>query len=281
MKCAWQEYLTLLPSWLRAQIEGDCDKQLLELRLRRDKPPELIYKKERKWLKQPIRDKDLEACINIACRYSPWSTETVNNFYITAQGGHRIGICGTVNMDNGAIKGIRDITSIAIRVSKDFPGIAAGAPVKGSTLILGAPGSGKTTLLRDLIRMRSEIRTETIAVVDEREEIFPKSGGHFCYSTGKSVDILHGCPKSQGIDRLLKVMTPDVIAIDEITSRSDCMAILSAGWCGVDLLATAHAVSVSDLKQRAIYRPILESKLFSDVMVLDKSKNWHTEKLYS
>ena len=225
------------------------------------------------WGKRSIQGEDLNFVVNIASRYSPWAAQSVAQGYITAPGGHRIGLCGDAVVQNGCMTGIRTIRSLCIRIARDFPGIAdKAAEFQGSILLLGPPGSGKTTLLRDLIRQISG--SETVAVVDERGELFPQG----CFTWGKSMDVLTGCSKIQGIDTVLRTMGPETIAVDEITAGEDCEALLRAGWCGVRLLATAHAASVEDLKNRALYRPLLETRLFEHILVLRRDKSWREER---
>ena len=146
--------------------------------------------------------------------------------------------------------------------------------MEGNLLILGAPGSGKTTLLRDYIRQRS--RRSAVCVVDERRELFPEG-----FSRGENTDILSGVDKPRGIDMVLRSMGPQMIAMDEVTSKADCEALLRAAWCGVRLLATAHADSVEDLRTRSVYRPLAETGLFSKAVVLDRSRNWRVEEVMS
>ena len=88
------------------------------------------------------------------------------------------------------------------------------------------------------------------------------------------MDVITGCGKGKGIDLLLRTMGPRYIAVDEITSEQDCAALTHAGWCGVRLLATAHAETVEDLYNRPIYRPLLAGKLFNHVLVLSRDKSW-------
>lgn len=278
MKCAWQELLGILPLWLRRQTEKLDYSSLHEIRLRLGQPPEAVTAKGSIRLQQSVYPEDLQFCINIASEYSPWNASTAALGYITAPGGHRIGICGDIVMQNGQIKGTRTATSLCIRVAKDIMHCAAGADTGGSILIIGRPGSGKTTLLRDLIRRRSEGGNHVV-VVDEREEIFPKACGEFIFPTGISTDVMSGCPKTVGIDMALRCMGPDTIAIDEITAQKDCDAILMAGWCGVDLLATAHAGSVEELYTRPVYAPIVETGLFSAVLMLKQDKSWTLERM--
>lgn len=280
MRCAWEAFISLLPHWLRKSVDEQGSGTLQELRLRLNSPPELITAKGNMTLQRCICADDLCFCINAASRYSPWTATTMAQGYLTAPGGHRIGVCGNAVMVNGIMTGISTATSLCLRVARDFPGIASKVKChSGSVLIIGKPGSGKTTLLRDLIRQRSNFVEGSIAVVDERGEIFPSAQGQFCFATGRRTDILNGCKKSQGIQTVLRSMGPEVIALDEITAREDCEALLHAGWCGVKLLATAHAGSKQDLLQRPVYRPILENKLFDTLLILHPDKSWHEERL--
>lgn len=274
MICPWKELLSILPPWLAQEVDTLRDATLQELRLRLGQPPQLILKENCFWLKRIVTGDDLNFCINTASRYSPWAAQSTEHGYITAPGGHRIGLCGTAIVHNAHMAGIRITTSLCIRVARDFPGLARRySSLSGSVLIIGPPGSGKTTLLRDLIRQVS--MTQTVAVVDERCELFPTGA----FIQGKAVDVLSGCPKTSGIDTLLRTMGPETIAVDEITSPEDCDALLQAGWCGVRLLATAHASSVSDLRNRPIYRPLINDHLFEHVLTMRRDKTLYEERM--
>jgi stage III sporulation protein AA len=217
---------------------------------------------------------DILTCINTASRYSPWAAGTISQGFLTAPGGHRIGICGEAVIKGGHMAGIRRITSLNIRVARDITGIAEGIPTDGSVLIVGAPGRGKTTLLRDLVRVISNDGGQ-VSVVDERCELFPGDD----FFPGVCTDILSGCGKREGITAVLRSMGPEWIAVDEITDVQDCEALLQAGWCGVKLLATAHADSVEDLKKRDAYRNLLESGLFRTVVVMKPDRRWELERM--
>ena len=245
--------------------------------MRQGAQPELVMAGESTWLNEIVTSDDITFTVNFASRYSPWSTATIRRGYITAPGGHRIGLCGDAIMQNGDMTGIRNPNALCIRIARDFPGIASKAPKEGSVLIIGRPGSGKTTLLRDLIRNRSNTGDGSVGVVDERGELFPVVEGSNAFEPGLRTDILTGCGKAHGIELLLRTMGPRCIAVDEITAEADCNAILNAGWSGVSLLATAHAENVGELRSRPIYRPMVNSGIFNRVLILQPDKCWKEE----
>ena len=268
MICEWTKLLDILPQWLAAEVDKYGKKDLQELRLRLGQVPELNLGERSLWLDRILCRDDLNFVFNTASQYSPWAATTVGEGFITACGGHRIGICGETVVKNGRMASIRKIHSLCIRVARDFPGISgSAATMSGSILLLGPPGSGKTTLLRDLLRRISQ--NETVAVVDQRGEIFPEG-----IVRGRRMDVLSGCGKAEGIEILLRTMGPTCIGVDEITSEADTQAMIRAGWCGVRLIATAHAASIEDLHTRNVYRPLTQMHLFDHILVLNHSKTW-------
>ena len=194
MMCQWQDFLNLVPKQIRKEVDRLGKDSLQELRLRIGYAPTLIFQDTKIWLENKVIFDDLTYCINVASEYSPWASATESCGYITAPGGHRVGICGVAAVDDEIIKSIRTPSSLCIRVARDFGGISDTHCLQsGSMLIIGRPGSGKTTLLRDLIRLRSDKFNECICVVDERGEIFPRDRNGFCFRTGKNTDIHKLC----------------------------------------------------------------------------------------
>ena len=279
MKCHWDALLSILPAALRSSVDKYEGNMLQEIRLRIDQPVELVSQKGTLTIPYLISKDDIRYCINISSKYSPWSAQTFQHGYITAPGGHRIGLCGTFIRNSTEASTLKDITSICIRISRDIPGLASNAVnLRGSTLIIGCPGSGKTTLLRDLIRQISN-SGQCVCVVDERQEIFPVWQGNFAYAVGKHTDVLGNCEKQSGIEMLLRAMGPMVIAVDEITTQGDTNALLKAGWCGVSLIATAHAYDQQDLYDRPVYQPIIRAGLFDNLIIMRRDKSWSWERM--
>ena len=278
MYCAWQAYLNILPVWMREEVDRLGVQSLLELRIRVDRHPDLITLKGKYSLQKKISPADISYCMNAVSNYSPWASTTIQCGYITATGGHRVGICGDVVIADGRISTIKNITSLCIRVARDFPGVGQkAAGIEESMLIIGAPGKGKSTLLRDLIRQKS--KNESVAVVDERKELFPTVGADFCFFPGLSTDVLSGCSKPLGMQMLIKTMNPSWIAVDEITEAEDCQGLIHAAWCGVKLLATAHAESIHDFLNRPVYKPLIQNSIFKKIIVMQSDKSWILERL--
>ena len=273
MICEWTKLLGILPGWLAAEVDKYGRKDLQELRLRLGQVPELNLGSRSLWLDRIVSKDDLSFVVNTASSYSPWAASSMREGYLTAAGGHRIGICGEAVMKDGTMETVRSIHSLCIRVARDYPGISGNtAFLTGSVLLLGPPGSGKTTLLRDLLRRISQ--NETVGVVDERCEILPEG-----ITRGRRMDVLTGCSKAEGIEILLRTMGPACIGVDEITSEGDTQALIRAGWCGVRLIATAHAATVEDLQCRPVYKPLTQKRLFDHILVLKRDKSWKEAKI--
>lgn len=273
MRCSWQELLAILPQWMQRDVDALGSQHLKEIRLRIDSPPELILNGKKHWMKRSIKRDDLNFVVNTASKYSPWAVVSSAQGFITIKGGHRIGICGEVIVKHGQLVGIREYSSLCIRVARDFQGIAAGLEnIDGSILILGPPGWGKTTLLRDMIRRIGD--SETIGVVDERGELFPAG-----FERGNCTDVLTGSPKEQGISMLLRTMGPSSIAVDEITDQQDTTALLHAANCGVRLIASAHSDSLKSFCRRSVYRNLVENHVFDVVLIMNKDHSYTMERM--
>lgn len=286
MICYWRELLELLPPWLREPVDGGgLDKQVREIRLHLGQPPLLAAGGEEYFPScRRVGTEDLSYAVNTASRFSAYAAWSIAQGYLTARGGHRLGLCGTAIVREGKMSGMKELRSVCIRVARDFPGLAAGLPDRlgtGSALILGPPGAGKTTLLRDLIRQISDGKGEAVAVADQRGELFPALYQGYQFQTGSRTDVLTGASKAEGMELLLRSMGPKWIAVDEITALEDCAAMEQCSYCGVRFLATAHAWSVEDLHRRPVYRRLLQTGMFQTAVVLQPDQTYTVEELHT
>ena len=225
------------------------------------------------------RPGDLSLALEIATQASAHTAlDKVRQGFFTVRGGHRIGICGSAVMKDGTVWNLRQISSLALRIAHEEPGLAAVVLDKlcegerlNSTLLLSPPGMGKTTLLRDLIRALSDgdgVPPMRVGVADERGELAAMCEGVPQFQIGSHTDVLDGCPKGQGLLMLLRGMNPQVIAVDEVTQPEDISAIGEIAGCGVAVLATAHGRSLAEMLRRPLYRELFEMGVFENLLTV-------------
>lgn len=112
----------------------------------------------------------------------------------------------------------------------------------------------------------------TVGVVDERGEIAPLLDGVPQMDVGPCTDVLEGCPKAQGMQLLLRSMSPEIIAVDELGRAEDVFAVEEVLHAGVTLLATAHGADLADLRRRPHLRELAERQVFGRYLFLSCRK---------
>ncbi len=259
---------------------------IYEIRLRTGKPLFLVYSGGERCLKIKGREpylvtgQDLKETLEYVSGYSLYACEDeIRQGYISVQGGHRIGVAGKVILDGKHIRGMKYISCINVRLSHQVPGCAdtvmpyiQDGEHLSHTLIISPPRGGKTTLLRDVIRQlsngREDIPGVTVGVVDERSELAGSWQGIPQNDLGLRTDILDACPKAEGMQMLVRAMSPDVVAVDELGREEDFRAVESVIHCGCCLIATAHGNSLEDVLRQPFFQKLKEMEIFEKYIVL-------------
>ena len=276
-----RQTLSALPGSARACAE--------ELRLRSGRRPSLLLAEgESPFGDRAVQPRDLETVLENATRASAHTAlECVAAGFVTVRGGCRVGLCGETVVREGGVRSIRRLSSLSIRIPRQHRGCAGeiyarmlelGLP---DTLIISPPGAGKTTLLRELVRLASE-GGRRVSLIDERAEIAGVWDGSPLFDIGPCTDVMTGAPKPEAAAMLIRAMSPQILAMDEITTPADVEAARLATGCGVKLLATAHAGSARELAARPVYRKLLEDGVFSAAVVIERrggSRHYRLEEL--
>lgn len=277
-----EQILPLLPDRYAGALRETSWEGIEELRLGTGRPLRLLRRGREEELWPLASQEDLEDLLRRACRQSVYAcADSLRQGYVTVEGGHRIGVCGAGVTERGEVRNLHLPSSVAIRVAHQIPGSADSLMPKltKSTLLLGPPGSGKTTLLRDAVRQLSDRKRQRVGLVDERGELSASVGGVAQLNIGTRTDVLVHVDKAAAIMMLLRTMSPQWIAVDEITAPEDIAALEQAAYCGVRLLATAHGDTLDDLRRRPLYRRLMSMGLFPSVAVLRWDKSYTVEEV--
>ena len=223
-----KQVLQILPQEAAQALDGLNAAQVEEIRLRCGQVPSIL----RRGLEQPLPhcertpQQELQRTLLAASAQSQYAVqEQLREGFLSVPGGVRIGVCGSAVVQDGRVTGIREISSLCIRIPHEIrhPPEQLLPLLSASCLLAGRPGSGKTMLLRG--------------------------------------------------------MNPAGLAVDEITSPADLAGIRQAFGCGVRILATIHAGSAAELREKSLCRAVLGAGMFEQVLFLDNNRAFHAERI--
>ncbi len=237
---------------------------------------------------RPVSVSDLHTVLERATGASLHSAyENLRSGFVTTRTGCRVGVCGSAVCQGDSVKTIRDFSSLSIRIPRQCFGAADSVYDRlphspfPSVLLISPPGGGKTTLLRELIRRLSE-DGHRVCLADERGEVAAVCEGVPRFDVGPCTDVLTGGIKAVSAVMLIRSMSPQILALDEITAPGDVEACITAANCGVGILASAHASALSDLGTRPLYRRLLEQGIFTHAVMIHnrgRSRTYDVEAL--
>jgi stage III sporulation protein AA len=285
---------------LLMKMSPEQRNQVQELRLRQDRPLSILLGQKECFLTVKgeltfdplagyyVNRGDIERVFQNITRNSVYALEEeLRNGYVTIAGGHRIGFTGEAVVVGGKVKNLKNITCLNIRIGREVKGcadkvlpwiISRQTNAVMHTLIISPPKCGKTTLLRDIIRQLSNgipklgFPGVNVGVVDERSELASCYMGLPQKEIGIRSDVLDKCPKAEGMYMLVRSMSPQVIATDEIGRREDVAAVQEVLNAGIKLITSVHGANPEDIKRRPVMKEIMAMQLFERLIVLGRSQ---------
>jgi stage III sporulation protein AA len=218
--------------------------------------------------------------------------EELQKGFLTLPGGHRVGFVGRAVLEGGKIRTLKQISGVNIRIARFITGSAykiidylVEKNTFLHTLVISPPQAGKTTLVRDIITLLSNgfpgFKSIDVGLVDERSEIAGCLEGIPQLPIGHRTDVLDGCPKAEGMMMLVRSMSPQVIATDEVGRKEDGEAMEEVIHAGIKILTTVHGMGREDLLNRPVIREFIKEKVFERYVVLSRKNGPGTiEQIY-
>ena len=212
-----------------------------------------------------VGEADIREALRAMCGGALYAhRDRIRSGYISLSCGIRVGICGRAGYEGDDFVGVSDVTSLLYRIptARSEHGeelYSAWRGVERGMLIFSPPGLGKTTALRTLVSLIAKREGLAISVIDERSEFFTDDGAG-------GVDVFRGYKRAEGMEIALRVMSPEVIVVDEIGGEGEARLMLESLNSGVKIIATAHAATPEELSRRVGILPMLHANVF-DVFV--------------
>ena len=259
-------------------------KTIQEIRIRVGKPIILKFRNYDIVLKYIVTSEEILEVLERLCENSIYAYKSqICQGFLTIMGGHRIGLTGTVVIENGKIINVKYISSLNFRIAREVLNCSAGILKQKidienqtiyNTLIVSPPGKGKTTMLRDIVRQISngvdayKFRGMTIGLIDERGEIAATYKGVSQNDVGIRTDIIGNIDKQTGIEMLIRTMAPEVIACDEIGTIQDVQAIKKCIVSGVKGIFTMHGKNLEDIRKNVGIDELIENKQIEKIIFI-------------
>jgi stage III sporulation protein AA len=281
----------ILPDYILKPLSLLDYDYLCEIRLRIARPIMVNYKNTYYYLGHSGLCNEANAIVctkdaiqNVIARASNYSIYAINDEikqgYVTVKGGIRLGLAGTVVMQDGKILTQKDISSLNIRI----PHQVVGCSYKISkfifddsgqilnTLLIGAPGVGKTTILRDLcVQINKRRKDLNILLLDERQEIASGYRGVPELNVGSSTDVISGGKKDFNIINGLRSMAPNIIVVDELGGVQDITAVQNASSSGVAVVASVHSKDIFEFQKKIEYENLIKLRIFKRYVVINNN----------
>ncbi|KAD2805826.1 hypothetical protein E3N88_39203 [Mikania micrantha] len=241
------ELLKILPHDLRDNLMMESKRdQLLEVILDLGRLPEARYLGDSG--RRYLRDTEV----------SMEELEYAENAIGEIGGDNRAGITGTLHRISAVRNRKGVVVGLTCRVGRAIKGhidmVRDLLQFGESILFIGRPGVGKTTVMREISRVLSDDLQKRVVVVDTSNEI--GGGGdipHPAIGSARRMQVSKPFMQHKVMIEAVENHMPEVIIIDEISTRDEVNACKSIAERGVMLIGSAHG----DRLENIIKNPVL------------------------
>lgn len=174
----------------------------------------------------------------------------------------RRGLSGTLHRISGDFDEDGLVDKITIRVARVIMGVAE--PLRpyieaaNGICVIGPPAVGKTTLLRDIARIRSEVLSSGLIVIDSSNEITGDGDiPHPMMSRVRRFKVGDPMEQAPKLKRAIRNHGPEEILMDEVGYNGDVPLLESASRNGLTVIATVHGGVVHDVLENPPLLPLL------------------------
>ncbi len=270
-----------------SQYTQEFKTEIEEIRIRLNKPIVIKTASENKILNHVITIEEMKETFEKICENSIYTYKRqICEGFITLKNGHRVGITGNCAFEEGKVVNINYVSSLNFRIAREKKGcsneLLKNITEKNeicNTLIVSKPGCGKTTMLRDLIRNISD-RGKTCGIVDERGEIAAMNKGINQNDVGILTDVIDNVSKAKGMMMIIRSMSPQVIACDEIGSKEDIEAINYAICSGIKGIFTAHGDNFEELLLNPKISELIQKHIIERIVFLSQTNKGKIKEIY-
>lgn len=164
-------------------------------------------------------------------------------------GNNRAGMDGTLHRFSVVRNRRGKPIGLSARFGRANPGLAPGLydllEKKQSILLIGAPGVGKTSTLRGLIAKFAQDPSHRVLIVDTNNEIAGDGDiPHSFVGDARRIQVSDTTRQHEVMIEALSNHAPTVIAVDEVKTKQEALAVREIAQRGVIVLATVHGGSL-------------------------------------